>query len=110
MTPARRGRRRSQPKPVGTLVGQVLDELGLDVAAKAYRVGEHWSEAVGPEVARHSRPLGLRGPVLEVAVDTSVWCQQLQMRRREILAALAERLGDDAPHDLRFRVGYTPAP
>lgn len=110
MTPARRGRRKSQPKAVGTVVGQVLDDLGLDVAATAWRVGEHWEEAVGPEVASHSRPLGLRGRVLEVSVDTSVWCQQLQIRRREILAALAARLGDDAPDDLRFRVGYTPGP
>lgn len=102
-----RGRRRSQPKAVGTMVGQVLDELGLDVAATAFRVGEVWPEAVGAEGARHSRPLGLRGSVLEVSVDTSVWCQQLQMRRREILSFLADRLGPDAPDDLRFRVGYT---
>lgn len=110
MSAGRKGRRRSQPKAVGTLIGQVLDDLGLEVASQAFRVGEQWAEAVGPEVAAHSRPVGLRGRVLEVSVDTSVWCQQLQMRRREILAALAARLGDDAPADLRFRVGYTPRP
>jgi predicted nucleic acid-binding Zn ribbon protein len=92
------------------MIGQVLDELGLEVASHAFRVGEHWGDAVGPEVARHSRPVGMRGRVLEVAVDSSVWCQHLQMRRRDILDALAARLGDDAPHDLRFRVGYTGRP
>jgi predicted nucleic acid-binding Zn ribbon protein len=48
----------------------------------------------------------MRGAVLEVQVDTSVWCQQLQIRRLEILSALREKLGEDAPEDLRFRVGY----
>ena len=105
-----RGRRRGSPKPVGTLDGRVLDELGLDVAASAFRVGQHWADAVGAAGAEHSRPLGLRDGVLEVAVDSSAWCQQLQLRRREILEALASRLGGDAPHDLRFRLGYTAAP
>jgi predicted nucleic acid-binding Zn ribbon protein len=48
----------------------------------------------------------MRGGVLEVSVDTSVWCQDLQMNRPRLLAALRERLGEDAPEDLRFRVGY----
>ena len=62
-------------------------------------------EAVGADVARHSRPVGIRADVLEVEVDSSVWCQQLQLNRTEILSALASVLGDDAPADLRFRVG-----
>jgi predicted nucleic acid-binding Zn ribbon protein len=41
---------------------------------------------------------------LEVAVDSSVWGQQLQLRTGEILAALRELLGDDAPAELRFRL------
>jgi predicted nucleic acid-binding Zn ribbon protein len=35
-----------------------------------------------------------------------VWCQQLQMQRPQLLASLREALGEDAPSDLRFRVGY----
>lgn len=96
---------------MGTLVPRALEELGLDGAAAAWRLGEHWEEAVGPEVARHCRPLGLRGRVLEAEVPSPVWAQQLALRREELLAGLRRVLGDDAPADLRFRVGYTaPAP
>jgi predicted nucleic acid-binding Zn ribbon protein len=103
-------RRSGKPQMVGSLLGQVLDELGLEVASHAFRISELWSDAVGAEVAAHSRPVGLRGGVLEVSVDSSVWCQQLQMQRREILAALSERMGSDSPRDLRFRLGYTARP
>jgi predicted nucleic acid-binding Zn ribbon protein len=103
-------RRRSQPKAVGTLLGGVLDDLGLEAAAQAFRLGERWEEAVGPEVARHCQPVGIRGGVLEACVDSSVWCQQLQLRHEEILADLRRVLGDDAPRELRLRVGYTPRP
>jgi predicted nucleic acid-binding Zn ribbon protein len=60
---------------------------------------------VGPEIARHARPTLLRGSVLEASVDSSVWCQQIQLRGPEILAALREILGPEAPRDLRLRVG-----
>ena len=107
---SRTQKKRGQPKVLGTVVGQVLDELGLDVAATAWKIGEHWEAAVGPELAQHSRPIGLRGHVLEIAVETSVWSHHLQLHRGQILDALREHLGDDAPRDLRFRVGYTSQP
>ena len=99
--------RKSEPRAVRGVLGAVLAELGLDEVARAARVCEFWDQAVGPEVASHSRPEGLRGEVLEVAVESSVWSQQLQMKRPQILASLREYLGDDAPQDLRLRVGYS---
>jgi predicted nucleic acid-binding Zn ribbon protein len=98
-------RRRKQPQPVGVVLEQVLGDLGLSAVAAAHRVGQKWEEAVGPEIARHCRPVAMRHGVLEAMVDSSVWCQQLQLQRPEILAALRQVLGDDAPEDLRFRVG-----
>jgi len=90
------------------MLDQVLRDLGLETAAAAFRIGERWKEVVGPEIALHSRPEGLRGDTLEVSVDSSVWCQQLQLRRLDILAALHEALGEEAPRDLRFSVGRVP--
>jgi len=106
----RRPRRRGQPRAIGGVVGQILDDLGLDSAAAAFRIGERWSEVVGPEVARHCRPVAIRGPVLEAEVESSVWAQQLQMRRPAILEALRREFGDGAPQEVRFRVGYTRRP
>lgn len=82
----------------------VLGDLGLEAAADALRVSEIWDEAVGPEVASHCRPVSLRAGVLEAAADSSVWCQQIQLRGPEILAALRERMGDAAPTDLRLKL------
>jgi len=98
-----RGRR--EPRRLGALVAGVLGDLGLDEASAIVRVSEKWEAAVGPEVAAHCRPSVLRGSVLEATVDSSVWCQQLQLQSREILAALRRELGDAAPSHLRFFVG-----
>lgn len=101
-TPGRRGR----PTALGDVVGRVLGELGLDSVAKAHRIGQVWAEAVGEPIAAHCRPVGVRGEVLELVVDSPVWSQQLQLRKPELLEALARALGADAPRELRFQVGY----
>ena len=100
---SRRGRR--EPRSVGVLVGAVLDDLGLDETAAVLRIADRWEQVVGSEVARHCQPTALRGGVLEVTVDTSVWCQQLKLHRREILVGLQAALGESAPADLWLRVG-----
>jgi len=99
----RTGRRR--PRALGDLVPRVLGELGLEGAGALVRVVERWEAVVGPEVARHARPAALRDGALEVSVDSSVWCQELQLQRERILAALRRELGEDAPPALWLRVG-----
>ena len=98
-------RRKSQPEAVGSLIAQVLEDLGATDGARVAQIAERWEEAVGTEIARHCRPTGLRGEVLETSVDSSVWCQQLQMQAPLILEALRATFGDAAPSELWFRVG-----
>jgi predicted nucleic acid-binding Zn ribbon protein len=99
-------RRKTEPRPIGAMLGPVLAELGLESTSAAFRILEIWDSVVGPEIAKHCRPVAVRRGVLEAEVDSSVWCQQLQMQRPELLSALREALGAAAPSDLRFRVGY----
>ncbi|MBJ21618.1 MAG: DUF721 domain-containing protein [bacterium] len=102
-------RRKGRLESVGSLVGQVLGDLGLDGVALAHRIGSRWEEIVGPQIAAHCRPLGIRGGVLELEVDSPVWSQQLQLRKPELLARLEDDLGKEAPRELRFQVGYARA-
>ena len=104
---ARRGRRKSEPVAVSKAVSRVLTELGLEGAQRAFEIGDQWALAVGEEVASHSRPVAMRGDVLEVAVDSSVWAQHLQLQLPRILATIAESLPEGAtpPTAVRFRVG-----
>ena len=93
-------RPKSRPQPVGELLNRVLADLGAGATARAVRIADRWEEAVGREIADHSQPVAIRGEVLEVSVDTSVWCQQLQLRTPEILAALRRVVGEDAPSEV----------
>jgi predicted nucleic acid-binding Zn ribbon protein len=93
---------------VGQLISRVLEDLGYGAAVRVVRIAERWQEAVGPEIARHCQPTALDGATLEATVDSSAWCQELRLRSPEILAALRRVLGDEAPADLRLRLGRLP--
>jgi predicted nucleic acid-binding Zn ribbon protein len=89
---------------LGNVVPRVLRELGLTSTAAIVRLAERWESIVGSEIAAHCAPFALRGKRLEATVDSSVWCQQLQLRQSEILEALRRELGEAAPSELRFRL------
>ena len=97
-------RRRSEPRRVGAVLPRLLDDLGFGAARAAMRAQECWPAGVGEAAAAHSSVEALRGRTLEIAVDSSVWGQQLQLRTVDILAALRPLLGEDAPTELRFRL------
>jgi len=98
-------KRPTRPEAVGELVPRVLDELGLGATRRTVELARRWPELVGPEAARHSEPALLRGAVLEITVDTSVWAQELKLRQPALLASIRGLLGPAAPSELRLRIG-----
>ncbi len=100
-----RRNRKSRPERLGDVVARVLEDIGAGDSARVLRIAERWESAVGAEIAAHCRPTALRGEVLEASVDSSVWCQQLQLRGPEIIEALRAAMPEDAPSQLWFRVG-----
>jgi len=98
------------PRSLANALGEALEATLLDRAEPVAALAARWEDLVGEEVAAHCRPAGMKGDVLFADVDSSVWCQQLQLRAPEILAALRRELGPRAPTDLRLRVGYSRRP
>jgi hypothetical protein len=84
----RRGR---SPVRVGTLLTAAVPALAERMLEEAIR--REWSETVGPDAARRSRPRTLRQGTLEVSVDNSPWLQELTLRSAAIVAALRKRHG-----------------
>jgi predicted nucleic acid-binding Zn ribbon protein len=99
------GRGKSEPVRVSAVLPRVLRDLGLDAAHAAMTLQARWPEIVGEDVAAHSTPDVLRGRTLDVGVDSPAWSHALTLRREELLARLRAALGDEAPLELRFRLG-----
>ena len=100
--------RKSEPRRLGGAVHRVLAELGHGAETPAMRLLRCWPEVVGEALADHCEPVDLRGPVLDVAVPSPAWAQQVQLQKPRILAGLRERLGAEAPAELRCQVRTAP--
>lgn len=97
--------RKGRPEGVGDLISGVLEDLGLDETSASVRLLKVWDRALGPKLAPHCRPEGMRRGVVRADVRDSAWMQRLQLEKPRILEALKRELGDAAPTDLRLRVG-----
>jgi predicted nucleic acid-binding Zn ribbon protein len=97
--------RRGPAEPLSDLLPRLLDEVGLGKTAQAVAVIRAWDEAVGPQFRAHCRPDGVKNGVIHARVRDSSWMQRVQLEKPRIFERLRAQLGDDAPRELRLRIG-----
>ncbi|MBI5516405.1 MAG: DUF721 domain-containing protein [Deltaproteobacteria bacterium] len=114
-------RRHRSYEPIGTAhIGCLLAEALRDPrrVREALGVWPAWEEAVGPQVARATRPFALRDGVLTVHVKNAVWMQELSLQRVSLLRRVRRVPAGAQVKSLRFRLApqelqqpeATPAP
>lgn len=69
------------------------------------RVWELWDRTVGAAIAENTRPAAFRGGHLVVNVSSSIWAQQLQFLKADLIAKVNRALGKPLVTDIRFKVG-----
>ena len=81
---------RKEPRTIGGLMAEILKATAGPKRRELLELAEAWSRAVGPEVARRSRPLSLgKGGQLTVGFESSALRQEVQaFRKQEILGRL----------------------
>jgi predicted nucleic acid-binding Zn ribbon protein len=92
------------PRPVGASLPDVARRFGLAAPNVLGAIFTDWDELVGVSIARHARPVGLRGGLLMIDVDEPGWVTELQFLREDLLARLAEAAGEGAVTELSVRV------
>lgn len=93
-------------RKVGDVVQQILKRAGLNDRLAEETVIREWATIVGAFLAGQSKPTGLRGGVLQVAVLQSAVRYDLERNlKREILQRLQTRFGKTVVKDMRFVPG-----
>src|SRR3990170_6896872 len=98
-------RRRKNPEPVGNALQAVLNRLDPEGHFEIVRLTKAWPEVVGETIARHTAVGQLKFHTAVIKVSRAMWIQELNLMKREILARLVARLGDDSVRDIRFVIG-----
>jgi predicted nucleic acid-binding Zn ribbon protein len=85
------------------LVERLVSDRGWERPAADARVLGDWAGLVGPELAAHARPLGLRDGELSLQAESTAWATQLRLLTGKILALLARELGPTVVTKIRVQ-------
>jgi hypothetical protein len=99
-----------RPEELPDLIQQVLRRAEGSYRDRSHLVWDVWEDAVGPELARRSRPQALRAGRLTVAVANAAWMQQLSFLRESIRDAVNRALGQPLVREVRLRMTEVEAP
>jgi predicted nucleic acid-binding Zn ribbon protein len=94
--------RRRSPRPAAPALRAALERAAPKTPLA--KLQSAWSEVVGERIAAAASPVSERERTATVACRDSVWAQELDLMQEQLLQRLRDRLGDDAPRALRFRV------
>ena len=87
------------------IVKEVFAQLEKGKGLVREEIEAAWKKSAGEAAFKHSRPVSLRKKILGVYVDSSVWLEELTIKKRFILKKLKMELGRDKISEIRFKIG-----
>ena len=88
------------------IVQKLVNQFAIRNGFKKAWIEKHWAELVGREAEKHSRPHRVDHEVLFVNVDSSVWNQELFMRRRQLLEKINGSFSHVILNDVKYQIGH----
>jgi predicted nucleic acid-binding Zn ribbon protein len=90
-------------KPLGIALKEFTTSLGIGKKLEQYEAVTRWEEIVGPRIAKETEPVKIEQGVLIVKVRTSVWRNELSMRKQEIKERINKAIGHEVLSDIKFQ-------
>ena len=91
--------------PVGSLIEDILSNMRPESDKQMMGVWKVWSRIVGEKTAANAQPEAFKGGLLIVNVAGSVWAQQLQFQKNDLIRKLNTAMGSELVEDIRFKTG-----
>lgn len=90
-------------KSLGEAIQELTQELGIEKRLREYEAITRWEECVGSRIAMEATPTRITKGILTVRVRTSVWRNELMLRKKEIVEKINSTLGSSIVKDIRFQ-------
>ncbi|PSQ96400.1 MAG: DUF721 domain-containing protein [Bacteroidetes bacterium SW_9_63_38] len=94
---------RNPPQPLGDVLEDVIEQLGLEEKMDEARVIETWAAVAGPDINGVTESAWMKGSTLYVKIRSSTWRQELHMNRRQWRTRLNDELDAELVDEIVFR-------
>jgi predicted nucleic acid-binding Zn ribbon protein len=93
----------TSPQPLGDILQQIIDRMGLREQLDAVRAVETWAHIAGPKINATTERVWVKERKLFVQLRSAAWRQQLHLQRRDWLKKLNAELEDAVVDEIVFR-------
>lgn len=92
----------SSAKALSQAIQDLARSFGIQDKLQQYEAVTGWAAIVGSHIAKETEALKIEKGILIVRVRTSVWRNELNMRKREIISKLNQAIGEAVIKDIKF--------
>jgi len=96
--------------PLAAVLSTLSTGVALQTAVATRRLGRHWAEVVGPQIASHTAPERITRGVLHLRVDHPIWSHQLSFLKEALIKKSNDFWASPMISDIRFQIGPLPPP
>ncbi len=97
------------PQLFGSVLERLMKARGWQKPAAEATVFGAWEKVVGPDVAKHSRPVKLEDGELTVEAESTAWATQLRMLAASLLKRIAAEVGHNVVTKLHIHGPAAPS-
>lgn len=90
-------------KPVGFVLDELVNELGIRKKLREYDAVIYWGDIVGDHIAKVTVVRRISQGVLYVRVKTSVWRNELTLRKKELIDKINSVVSETVVKDIKFQ-------
>ena len=91
------------PRPLGDVLKEVIDELGIEEKVDEARVVETWANLAGDKINSVTESPWMKDATLYVKITSAAWRQELHMNRRKWRERLNGAFEKDPVDEIVFR-------
>ncbi|WP_442792151.1 DUF721 domain-containing protein [Micromonospora sp. NBC_01796] len=97
------------PQLLGTVLARLVKARGWQQPTAEATVFGAWEKVVGPDVAKHSRPIKLENGELTVEAESTAWATQLRLLAGSLLKRIAGEVGHNVVRKLHIHGPTAPS-
>lgn len=95
--------RNQNESPLGDIVKQFTEEYRLKDRLNQVEVIRIWEICMGPMIQKNTREIKFKDGVLQIKIESAPLKQELEFRKKQILARLNEEIGHELVVDVLIR-------
>lgn len=97
------------PQAFGDVLAKLVKARGWQRPAAEATVFGSWERVVGPDIAKHSRPIKLDDGELTVEAESTAWATQLRLMAAALLKRIAAEVGHNVVRKLHIHGPAAPS-